>query len=126
MADKLTTKLDVTYTPDTSGSGSVQTLPQQTDTITMTGTDFISGTWNVAVTDDTLNIEDLSSLGYCFFKNLDAANYVEFSSDAAPTNYALRLNAGEWCWHRWGQANTVITGKANTGIVKVEFRIYEA
>lgn len=63
----------------------------------------------------------VSTLGWAWFKNLDAANYIEIGTQSGGTTFLpfARLNAGEACLLRLAQGITVFA-KANTASVNLE------
>jgi hypothetical protein len=131
MANELEIKVKVTYTP--TATNQVAISPGEfTKTISMSGSDHLSGTQSVGTSEEIIGdatngfLTDIGTAGWILVKNLDSTNYVEFNSDAAPAaNYTLRLDAGEFCVFRLGQANAILRGKANTAAVSIQYWVWE-
>lgn len=73
----------------------------------------------IGTSDETLNLGDISTIGYCLFRNLDPTNYVSIGSDG--TLYPIKLKAGEVAMVRWNAA--AIHAKANTAICNLEYTL---
>lgn len=84
---------------------------------TVSGTAGVSNIISVGTGDESLALGDISTIGWVFFHNLDAINYISVGSDG--TLYPIRLNAGEFALMRWNAA--AIHAKANTGACNFEY-----
>lgn len=73
----------------------------------------------IGITDETLPLGDVSTIGFVMMKNLDATNYISVGSDG--TLYPIKLKPGEIFLGRWNAA--AIHAKANTAICNLEFTI---
>lgn len=69
---------------------------------------------------ETIDVTGLTTLGWCYFRNRDATNYVSIGVDVAGTFYPLvKLKAGEGCMLRLDSAATVYA-QADTAAVLLE------
>lgn len=84
---------------------------------TVSGTAGISNVISVGTGDESLALGDISTIGWVFFRNLDATNYISIGSDG--TLYPIKLKAGEFALMRWNAA--AIHAKANTGACDFEY-----
>lgn len=73
----------------------------------------------IGITDETLNLGDISTIGFVFMRNLDATNYITVGSDG--TLYPIKLKPGEFFLGRWNAA--AIHAKANTAPCNLEYLI---
>lgn len=73
----------------------------------------------IGVTDETLNLGDISTIGFVMLRNLDATNYITVGSDG--TLYPLKLKPGEIFLGRWNAA--AIHAKANTAPCNLEYTL---
>lgn len=73
----------------------------------------------IGTSDETLALGDISTIGYCLFRNLDATNYISIGSDG--TLYPIKLKANEVALVRWNAA--AIHAKANTAICNLEYTL---
>lgn len=73
----------------------------------------------IGITDETLNLGDISTIGFVYMRNLDATNYITVGSDG--TLYPLKLKPGEFFLGRWNAA--AIHAKANTAPCNLEYTI---
>lgn len=85
-----------------------------------------SGAPSIGTTHEALVLQDVSSLGWARFENLDATNYIEVGVVVSSTFYPfLKLLAGEYAFVRLGSA-IVPYAKANTAACKLDYEIFEA
>jgi hypothetical protein len=125
MANELEMTVTLKYTPSATNQVAIEPA-KFTNTVTMTGADHLQGTQNVGTSWEVLSVGEIATRGFNLIKNLDSTNYVEISSDDAPTNAPIRLNAGEFCLFRAGQVNANLRGRANTAAVNIQFWFFEA
>lgn len=121
MADEITLTFGLSMLKATAGQ--VDRNPDQ-QSVTMTGTDFVHNTQNIATSAEALAKGDITTPGYCMFHNLDGTNYVEIGYDDTGFKPTVRLNAGEWAMFRCTQAAP--QAQANTAAVNLEYIILEA
>ena len=84
------------------------------------------GLVSIGTSEEVVTITDISSLGWCYMKNIDPTNYVTYgptvSSAMAPFG---RLKAGEACVFRL-EPGITLRMQANTAAVKVWITVLEA
>lgn len=73
----------------------------------------------IGITDEVLNLGDISTIGFVFVKNLDATNAITIGSDG--TLYPIKLKPGEANLFRWNAA--AIHAKALVAPCKLEYLI---
>lgn len=83
----------------------------------VSGTAGVANIISVGTSDESLALGDISTIGWVYFKNLDATNYISVGSDG--TLYPIKLKAGEFALMRWNAA--AIHVKANTAICNMEY-----
>lgn len=77
-------------------------------------------------TGEALVLQDVSSLGWARFENLDTANYVEIGIQVAGTFYPfIKLLAGEYNFMRLSSAIAPYA-RANTASVQLDYEIFQA
>ena len=103
-----------------NGNIGLVNIPSRTQSITQnTAAPSVSGgTQSIGnAAHEAIVITELTTLGVCQFRNMDATNYVEIGVDVAATFYPLvRLNAGEEWPFRMAQGITPYA-QANTAAV---------
>lgn len=122
MANEITISSSVTVSKgdfrDTFQPGSLQ--------VDQTAIGVASGVWIVGnAAEEDLTLVDITTEGYAVFRNVDAANYVDFGpkSGAAMVPF-VRLEAGEYAVLRLVPGVT-IRGQANTAPVKLQYKVWE-
>lgn len=73
----------------------------------------------IGTSDESLVLGDISTIGYCLLRNLDATNYISVGSDG--TLYPIKLKPGEVFLGRWNAA--AIHAKANTAPCNLEYTL---
>jgi hypothetical protein len=89
--------------------------------ITVTGKQVSHGSIGLSTSDTTLNKGNIGTLGYVYFKNLDAVNNVTIGSDG--TLFNLTLKPGEFGVIRWNAA--AIHAKSAAGTPLLEYWMVE-
>jgi hypothetical protein len=84
------------------------------------GSAVIKQTAAIGITDESLVLGDVSSIGYVALKNLDATNSIIIGSDGTLYPIILRANGG-WAIVDWNAA--AIHAKANTAPCNLEYTI---
>lgn len=85
-----------------------------------------SGCASIGTTQEALVLQDVSSLGWARFENLDTTNYVEIGVVVSATFYPfIKLLAGEFVFTRLGTA-VVPYARANTAAVQLDYEIFQA
>lgn len=74
----------------------------------------------IGITDETLVLGDVSSIGYVALKNLDTTNSILIGSDGTLYPFILRANGG-WAIVEWNAA--AIHAKANVAPCNLEYTI---
>jgi hypothetical protein len=83
------------------------------------------GVLTITTSDTALSLGTYSAKGYCFIKNLDPTNYVEFGPESGGAIVKMiRLNAGEYALFRFVSA-AVLRAQANTASVKCYIAVLE-
>jgi len=73
---------------------------------------------------EALDIGEITTVGWGYFKNLDDTNFVEIGFDSTGTFEGLiKLKAGEFCFARLGQDAPYAL--ADTGAVDLEYMLIE-
>lgn len=93
--------------------------------VDVTGTRYHQGVQEVGTTEEVLVLGDIpiASLGYCWLKNLDATNFVQFGPAAADA-YLIKLKTLESALFRLNLSITPVC-KADTAACDVEVLIIE-
>jgi|688.fasta_scaffold1552243_1 hypothetical protein len=82
----------------------------------------VPGYQTIGTTEETITTSELSTLGWAYFQNLDATNYVELGFSTGV--YGIRLEPGEPAVFRLKPAATIYA-KANTSACKLQVKIFE-
>jgi hypothetical protein len=72
---------------------------------------------------ETLDVGEVGTVGWCYFRNADFTNYVEIGYDDSGFKPTLKLKASEWCICRLGQDAPY--AQADTAAVDLEYMIIE-
>lgn len=81
--------------------------------------------FSIGTSEEALTFTDVSTLGLCYMKNLDTANYVTYGPTSGGAMVAFgRIKAGERAWLRL-EPGITFRGQANTAAVKLFIRVYE-
>jgi hypothetical protein len=88
----------------------------------VSGDSPISNLQTIGTSDETLDIGDISTVGFIFAKNLDSTNYVQIGYTSG--TYFGRLKPGEACGIRLDASVTAVHAKANTGAIKLEYLLF--
>ena len=105
-------------------NGSVsETLSDSASTFDQTGTRFIKGVQEVGfAAAEALDMGDLTDPGWCYMRNLDAANYVSVFAATGETEM-IRILAGEHMAFR--MVATAPFVQADTAAVDLEYMIVQ-
>jgi hypothetical protein len=118
MADELTIVAGLEFA---KGNVSIPSLGGR-QALDVSGTDCIKRTQTIGTSAEALDIGEITTCGWMFARNLDAANYVSFRMGASGADFA-RLDAGEW-WALRLAGNTPYA-IANSAPVTIEYAIIE-
>jgi len=80
------------------------------------------GFCTIATTEESETFSEITTLGWCKIKNLDATNFVDFGFTTAV--YGIRLKPNEMAVFRLVPGVTMFM-KADTSAVKVQIRCYD-
>jgi hypothetical protein len=116
MSQELT--YGVSATENKNGVTFQKTFNGQVD---VSGNSPLSYIQNIGTSDETLDLGDISTIGFVCLRNMDVTNYVEIGHTSG--TYALKLKAGEFCLFRAGAAMTAIHAKANTAAINLEVQL---
>jgi hypothetical protein len=87
--------------------------------VTITSNAITGGIISIGTGDEVIGLGDIGTIGYVFFKNLDAVNFVVVGNNGS--DYPLKLKAGESCLVRWNAA--AIHAKADTAACNLQFKL---
>ena len=92
--------------------------------LTVSGTKYIKNVQNIGfVTNELLDVGDLTTPSFMMAINRDATNYVELFAQIGDTIPFAKIKAGEPCLVRLGC--TAPAAKANTATINLEYLIIE-
>jgi len=120
MANELTLGDSLAFSKD----GKQVNAGKQGVKVTVTGGDFISATQTVGITEEALNIGDITTLGHAFFQNLDDTNFVEIRPATGAADL-ITLKPGETCRFRFSATVTAPFVIADTAPVEIAYTIIE-
>ena len=83
-----------------------------------------SGVQVIGTSEETVTVGDVGTLGYAYFRNLDATNYVDIGPDSTGIVGFIRLEPGDFCILRLKPGIT-IKAQADTASVKLDKVIFE-
>jgi len=92
MANEITIKYSFSFTKNgqtMDPSNGLQTLQ-----VDVTGDNSLQHIQSVGTSEEAITLGDITVGGYCFFKNLDATNFVEIRQGTGASDL-IRLNAGD-------------------------------
>jgi len=102
------------------------TIPTTSSTVDLSGTKFIRNCQTIGTTYEAVSVGDLASAGWCYIKNTDTTNYVEFGVEVAGAFYGfVKILAGEPAGP-FKLSTLSIFGRANTAAVVADIFITEA
>lgn len=106
--------------------GNVDTIIRKVERlgIDVTGSRYFAHTQQIGTSEEALQKGELASLGYAWFKNLDATNFVSIRAATGAGN-AIKLNPGECAVFRFGSGATAPYAIADTAAVYLEYLIVE-
>lgn len=99
-----------------------QTMAPGTVTADLSGTNATGGSQNIGTSAEAIVMNDVTTAGYAFFRNLGPTNYVEIGTGTG-TNFAAfaKLKAGEPAVIRLG--TSAPTAKANSAAIDLQYFI---
>lgn len=90
---------------------------------TVSGDQYFLNVQNIGTSEEALSLGDFSGLGWAYFRNLDATNYVELAAESTGDKFA-RIPPGKSCCFRLAPAATLYA-TANGSAVNLEVLIVE-
>ena len=74
----------------------------------------------IGTSEEAIGLGEVTSLGWAFFINRDATNYLEIRSGTGASNDIIKLLAGEFAMFRFGSDVTAPFAIANTAACQLE------
>lgn len=78
----------------------------------------------IGITEEALDLGELSSLGWCVAMNLDETNYLELRSATGASNDIIRIDPLCFAVFRWGSDVTAPFAIANTAACNLDYIIW--
>lgn len=120
MANEITLNLNITFTKN-----GVTVERDLVDKLaTLSGNRYVAAIQSVGTSEEAIDLAELGTLGWAYFKNLDANNYIQLKTATSGTIFA-RLNAGEACLFRFGSGVTAPFAISDTAACLMEYLILE-
>lgn len=85
---------------------------------------FVHHYQNIGITEEALDLGELSSLGWCVAINWDETNYLELRSATGASNDIIRVDPLAFAVFRWGSDVTAPFAIANTATCNLEYWIF--
>ncbi len=89
----------------------------------MAGSRVVDDTQLIATSAEAIQMGEITTPGWCYIKNLDAANFVSIRNGSAGAD-VIKLLAGESAFFRW-PSTAVPYAIADTGACYIEYIIAE-
>ena len=121
MADELTITASVTYEDSDGVEEIVRSLTGLG--VTVTTKRFVHVKNSIGVTEEAMTLGEVSTLGYCWIKNLDETNFVEVRVSTGSTKM-VKVKAGEASLFRFGSGVTAPYIIADTAACLVEYILW--
>lgn len=84
-----------------------------------------SGVRDIGTIEEVVDFGDVGTEGWCYMKNLDGTNFIEWGPESAGSMAAIgKLEPGEEAWFRL-KPGVVLRAKADTAACLLDARIYE-
>ena len=127
MANEITVTGSLSYANLTAGIAA-KVLSLLSKSVSITGVNYIQGTFKVPTTSGGTVLPGLSSLasvGWGMFINHDATNFVDLLTAASTGTAFARLKPGECALFRLTPAMTAPAAKSDTAICDLEYLVLE-
>jgi hypothetical protein len=126
MSSEIQVTAELQYT-NTANNIAAKSLSVLGSLFNITGKNYAQGGLLVPTTagGTALPISNLATLGWAFFKNNDATNYVDIMTAVSGTAFA-RIKPGECAVFRFAAGITAPAVLANTAGVEIEYLILES
>lgn len=118
MAEELTLGISFQYV-----KGTVSKTIRPAAKVDVAGVSASGGPQSIGLAWEQINLGDIGTAGFIVLQNLDATNYIQFSSDPAGANPMMRLKAGEPALLR---LEGVLYAKANTAPCDLDYTLLSA
>ena len=101
-----------------------RTINPGTISVDMAGARIYQNTHSIGTSEESVSsFGDVGTFGWCFMRNLDGTNYVQWGS--ATTNYIGRMEAGETAGPFRLEPGITLYLKANTAACNVDIVVVE-
>ena len=97
MANEITLKYSFSFTKN--GQTLDATSGLQTLQVNVTGDNALQHIQSIGTSEEAITLGDITVGGYCFFKNLDATNFIEIRQGTGASDL-IQLKAGEFAIFR--------------------------
>lgn len=118
MANELSITASLSFA---DSEGTDETLDVSEYELTISTKKYIKAKISVGTSEEALPLGEVSSLGYCFFKNLDETNYVEIRSGTGASNDVIKVGPLGIALFRFGSDVTAPYVIANTAACQCEY-----
>lgn len=93
--------------------------------VTMAGTVLIAGRRSIGTSEEALTLGEVATLGWAWFKNIDATNFVEIRSATGAANDIIKIKAGEFALFRFGSDVSAPFAIADTAACLLDYVIFQ-
>lgn len=123
----MASELTISFTADYEKSGYPDISVPAVSGLTrdVTGVRKINHIQQIATSEEAIDLGELASLGFAYFKNLDATNYIELRMGTGASLDMIKLLAGDFAWFRFGSDITAPFAIANTAPCYLHYIIWE-
>lgn len=115
MADELSISVTVKY----SKSGTVMN-ETHSDLVTVSGTKFFHHRQQIGITEEVIQLAEVTASGYCLAINRDPTNFLQIRMKSGSINNMIKLKAGEIALFRWGSDAGAPFAQADTAAAELE------
>jgi len=125
FTNEITSSASLSYTNAAKGIATTA-LSSPPSFFTVTGYNVVNSTMSVPTTagGTVIPLGSVGTLGWAYFKNLDATNYVEIQTATSGTKF-IKLLPHEFCMFRFATTITAPAALANTSAVLMQYMIIE-
>ncbi len=125
MATEIQVSAELQYT-NAAQNISAKSLAIVASLFSITGKEYVQGMMSVPTTagGTAIPVSGLANVGWAYFKNNDATNYIELYNAASGTKFA-KLFPGEVCVLRFAPSVVAPAALANTLAAQLEYLILE-
>ncbi len=125
FSNEITSSASLSYTNAAKGIATTA-LSSPPSFFSVTGYNVVNSTMNVPTTagGTAIPLGSVGTLGWSYFKNLDATNYLDIMTAASGTAF-IRLQPHEFCMFRFTPAVTAPAALAHTSATLLQYMIIE-